>query len=306
MAMVSAGALLGGWLWAIFTIVAAAAQTARNAMQRDLIDTIGTAGATYVRFLFALPFTAVFILVLMFVLAIPFPRFGLAAIAWTVAGAATQIVATALMLAGMRQRSFSVIITYTNTEPMIIAMLGAALLGDVPNLTVVAAILVATAGVMLISWSKADGAAARDWRPAVLGLSSGLFFALSAISYRGALLTLDTSGVVMAAAATQLIGQAMQSAAILGWLGARDRPLLAAIGRAWRRSLFAGFMGAAATLFWFMAFALASAAKVRTLALVEVPMAMVVSRRVFRQGASRAEFVGMTLIVAGLVLLLNG
>ncbi len=42
--------------WIVFTVIAAAAQTARNAMQRDLIRDLGTAGATHVRFLFSLPF----------------------------------------------------------------------------------------------------------------------------------------------------------------------------------------------------------------------------------------------------------
>ena len=52
-------ALFAQWGWAVFTICASAAQTARNAMQRDLIRTLGTAGATHVRFLFALPFAAI-------------------------------------------------------------------------------------------------------------------------------------------------------------------------------------------------------------------------------------------------------
>ena len=84
----------------------------------------------------------------------------------------------------------------------------------------------------------------------------------------------------MSASAVMLMGQAMQTFAILFWLGLFDRPLLAAIASAWKRSLFAGSMGAIASLFgswpspWF------SAAKVRTLALVEVPMALFVSRGV--------------------------
>ena len=38
-------------LWMIATLIAAAAQTARNAMQQSLTATIGTIGATQVRFL---------------------------------------------------------------------------------------------------------------------------------------------------------------------------------------------------------------------------------------------------------------
>src|SRR5438552_2894903 len=44
------------WLWIVFTVLAAAGQTARNAMQRELTATLGTVGATHVRFLFGFPF----------------------------------------------------------------------------------------------------------------------------------------------------------------------------------------------------------------------------------------------------------
>ena len=37
-------------LWAVFMLIAAAAQTARNAMQRELTATLGTVGATHVAF----------------------------------------------------------------------------------------------------------------------------------------------------------------------------------------------------------------------------------------------------------------
>ena len=43
-------------LWIPFTLLAAAGQTARNAMQRELTATLGTVGATHVRFLFGFPF----------------------------------------------------------------------------------------------------------------------------------------------------------------------------------------------------------------------------------------------------------
>lgn len=317
MAIISmAGMTLGwltGWLWAIFTLCASSAQTARNAMQRDLIRTIGTGGATYVRFIFALPFTFALVLFAMYGLGHAFPYFSPAALAWTFSGAATQVIATALMLAGMRQRSFAVVIAFIKTEPVLIAIIGIALLNDTPTIAVALAIVIATAGVMLISWPKAaaegdpaQDAAARDWRPALLGLAGGLFFALSAISYRGALITLETPSIFMAASSMQMIGQLMQSLPALVYLMLFDRGTLNGMAKAWRPSLFAGTMGALASLFWFMAFALTSAAKVRTLALVEVPMAMIVSRQIFKQGASVRDYAGMALIVAGIMVLLNG
>jgi len=48
-------------LWIPATLAAAGAQTARNAMQRRLTETIGTVGATQVRFLYGFPFALLFL-----------------------------------------------------------------------------------------------------------------------------------------------------------------------------------------------------------------------------------------------------
>ena len=69
-------------------------------------------------------------------------------------------------------------------------------------------------------------------------------------------------------------------------------------------SLLAGFMGALASQFWFLALALATAASVRTLALVEVLFAQGISRFVFKQATTTREVVGIVLIVIGVVVLL--
>jgi hypothetical protein len=48
--------IVPGSLWVACTVAAAAGQTLRNAMQHSLIGTVGTVGATHVRFLYGLPF----------------------------------------------------------------------------------------------------------------------------------------------------------------------------------------------------------------------------------------------------------
>ena len=45
------------WLWIALTVGAALAQTFRNAAQRHLTASLGTLGASLVRFLYGLPFT---------------------------------------------------------------------------------------------------------------------------------------------------------------------------------------------------------------------------------------------------------
>ena len=101
------------------------------------------------------------------------------------------------------------------------------------------------------------------------------------------------------------MGLALQAVLLSVYLALRSPGAMAAIMRQWRPSLLAGFLGAFASLFWFLAFALATAASVRTLALVEVLFAQAVSVFGFRQKTTSRETVGIVLIVIGVALLVG-
>jgi drug/metabolite transporter (DMT)-like permease len=290
------------WLWAVFTVIAAFAQTLRNATQRALTGSLGTVGATHVRFLFGFPFVLVFITGLLIAIGTPLPRPGAAFWPWVIDGAFAQIAATALMLAAMGERSFVVTIAYIKTEPIQVAIFGLIFLGDAVSWPMMTAILVATAGVVIMSTKP--GGTVGGIKPTLLGLASGSMFALSAIGFRGAILQLDLPNYVMAATFTLAIGLAMQTVSLSLYLLLRDPSVLRAIVHAWRPSLFAGFLGALASQFWFLAFALATAASVRTLALVEVLLAQLIARIAFGQRTSAREALGMVLVVAGVALLI--
>jgi drug/metabolite transporter (DMT)-like permease len=292
-----------GWLWAVFTLIAAAAQTARNAMQRELTATLGTVGATHVRFLFGFPFAGLFLAGVAAASGQPLPHPGPAFWPWIVAGAGAQVLATALMLAAMGERSFVVTIAYLKTEPVQVALFGLVVLGDAVTLPLMIAILIATAGVVVMSL-KPGGATDGSWRPTLLGLSAGALFAASAIGYRGAILSLGLPNFVIAATFTLAVGLIMQAAALSCYLAAREPGVMRAILNAWRPSMFAGFMGALASQFWVLAFAIATAASVRTLALVEVLFAQAITRFWFGQPTSPREGAGIMLVVAGVALLI--
>jgi drug/metabolite transporter (DMT)-like permease len=140
-------------------------------------------------------------------------------------------------------------------------------------------------------------------RSTAIGILSGTMFALSAIGYRGAILSLNLPNFVLAATFTVAVGLAIQAGLLSLYLVLRDRKVFTAIARAWRPSLFAGFMGAFASEFWFLAFAIASAANVRTLALVEVLFAQLVTRFVFKQPTTPRELLGVLLVVIGVAVL---
>jgi drug/metabolite transporter (DMT)-like permease len=288
------------WLWAVFTLIAAAAQTARNATQRELTATLGTVGATHVRFLFGFPFALVFLAGVMITTGIAVPRPGAIYWPWIAFGAVTQIAATALMLSAMNDRSFVVIYACIKTEPVHVALFGLIVLGDPVTPLMAVAIVIATVGVVIMGLKPGTR---MDVRATLLGLAAGAGFAISAVGYRGAILSLGLPSYVMAATFTLAVGLAIQAGALSVYLWLRDPAVLSAIVRAWRPSLFAGFLGALASQFWFLAFAIASVAAVRTLALVEVLFAQAISRFVFKQVTTPRELFGIVLIVIGVVLL---
>ena len=90
------------------------------------------------------------------------------------------------------------------------------------------------------------------------------------------------------------------------WLLVREPSTLHAVLRAWRPSLAAGFLGAFASANWFLAFALTNPARVRTLGLVEILIAGLVSRRLFAQKPSSRDVTGIALVVGGIALLFSG
>jgi drug/metabolite transporter (DMT)-like permease len=294
--------MIASWLWIVFTITAAFFQTLRNAMQRELTTSLGTVGATHVRFLFGFPFALLSLIGVLLVTGVPLPRPSLSFWPWVIDGAAAQIAATALMLMAMGQRSFVVTIAYIKTEPIQVAIFGLIFLGDAVTLPMMAAILVATTGVLIMSFKP--GGMVGGVKPTLIGLASGGMFALSAIGYRGAILSLGLPNFVMAATFTLVVGLVMQAVILSLYLWLRQPSAMIAILRAWKPSLFAGLMGALASQFWFLAFAIATAASVRTLALIEVLFAQIVARVMFGQRTTAREAIGMVLVVAGVGLLI--
>jgi len=288
------------WLWALFTLIAAASQTVRNAAQRELTSTLGTIGATHVRFLFGFPFALAFLLVVLVATGVPLPRPPAIFWAWVLDGALAQAAATALMLAAMNDRSFVVVYAYIKTEPVQAALFGLVFLGDIVTLPMAAAILIATTGVVIMALKPGT---TLGLKATMLGLAAGAMFALSAVGFRGAILSLASPNYVMAATFTMVIGLTIQVALLSPYLLLRNPAVMRSILRAWRPSMLAGFLGALASQFWFLAFALATAASVRTVALVEVLFAQAISAFVFKQPTTRREALGIVLIVAGVGLL---
>jgi len=190
------------WLWIPITLWAAFAQSLRNAAQRHLTRELGTIGATSVRFLYGLPFAIVWLLAVKYFTGASWPTLHATFFSWVVIAALAQIAGTALLLRVMAERNFAVGVAYSKTEAVQVAIIAVLFLGDRLSMTATLAVIVATVGVLLMS-TTTDAhpirAVLNGWtsRSAWFGLAGGAAFALSAVGFRGATVSLlDTHYLV--------------------------------------------------------------------------------------------------------------
>lgn len=290
-------------LWILSTVLAAAAQTARNAMQSGLTRSLGVLGATQVRFLFGLPFALVLLAAAALVTQSALPAISARFLLFTAGGAVMQILATALLLRAMHGGSFSVATALSKTEAVQIAVFGLLILGDELTLLRSVAIVVATLGVVLMAVKPGEKWTAAGLAPVLLGVASGGCFALAAVGFRGGILALEDGGYWLRASFTLAWSLGIQALLLGLYMLAVAREALAGSFRLWRQSVLAGLMGALASQFWFLGFSLTSAANVRTLGLVEVLFAWGVGHHMLRQRVAPRAVAGMVLVVAGVALL---
>ncbi len=295
-------------IWIPITVFAALAQTIRNAAQRHLVADLGTLGATLVRFLYGLPFAAVWLAVVLVATGVAIPAFGAPFVAWALVGGVSQIGGTALLLRTMEERNFAVGVAYSKTDVVQIAVFSAVLLGEMLNLRAMLAVVCGTLGVLLLSpaskerplRSLVEGLGSRS---ALLGIGSGACMALASVAFRAATHALGSSSFLLDAAVTLVVAQALQTLILGGWLWMRDRQVVLRTLSAWRPSLFAGLMGAAASAGWFTAFAIKPVTYVRTLGLIEIVFSYGVSRRFFREQLTPREIVAVALLALGVALI---
>lgn len=293
------------WIWIPIVLWAAFAQTVRNAAQKSLTAAHGTLPATLVRFVYGLPFAALWLAGVMGYSGATLPAVSVSLFAWVTLGGVTQILGTALLLAAMERTNFAVASAYSKTEVLQVAVLAVILLGEAVTAASALAIVVATAGVVLLSARDARNAPGSSWlsQAAVFGIGSGALFAAAAVGYRGATVALGEPNPAVAGAYVLVWAQTIQSVLLGGYLYVRQRKGLVAVLGAWRVSLFAGLMGAAASAGWFTAFAMRNAADVRALGLIEVLFSYAIARRMFGERTTALEGSGMALLIAGLAML---
>ncbi|MBO9622367.1 MAG: EamA family transporter [Sphingomonas sp.] len=289
-------------LWAAATVAASAFQVGRNALQRSMMSRTGPWGATLVRFLFGLPFSIVFTLVALAMSHDLHPQFGWPFWWPALAGALAQVLATAALLTAMHQAGFAVGTALQQSSVPLAAIVGLAVFGD--NLSWIgwSGVALTTLGLAILVWPRKAADAKHPALGVALGIISGLCFGFALNAFRHAGLRLEPDHPFFAATASVTIVQAMQAGVLTLFLLLRDRPALVAVLRGWRESLGAGLCGACASAGWFLALNLAPAAAVRALGVIEMPMAAAAGHRLFREGLTLRQLLGVAIVTIGVAM----
>jgi drug/metabolite transporter (DMT)-like permease len=288
-------------LWILLTLAAAPLQVARNVLKRTLLGDAGPWGATLVRFLFGLPFALAMFAVATALTPGAEPHFSWRLAIAVSVGAVSQVVATAALLVAMRHAGFAVATVMQQASLPLSALAGWGLFADRLSPMSVGGILLTTAGLVVLSWPRRDQVKGATLG-VILGLSSGVAFAVTLNAYRQAGLTLEPRHPIYSGIACVCIAQALQSTGLVLLLAIWQRSALVAVARSWRQSLGAGFFGAAASACWFGALAMAPAGQVRAVGVVEAPIAAAAGRRLFKERLTARQLAGGALAALGVVL----
>ena len=295
--------------WIVITIAAAFLQNLRSALQKYLQGSLGTTGASFVRFGFGFPLAIAYVLGLHYLAGYAFPQLNGGFVFWAVLGGLAQIFATILLVYLFSLRNFAVGTAYSKTEPVQAAIFGLIILGERLTPGAIAAIVVGVAGVMMISVARMPLSwrnllVALTGRTALIGIASGAVFGISAVAYRSASLSLDGPNAVMQAAVTLACVTTFQTVFMLVWMVIKDKSEIGRVARAWRSSALVGLAGVTGSACWFTAMTLQQVAYVRALGQIELVFTFMASIFLFRERINRMETAGCLLIVAGILLLL--
>lgn len=295
--------------WIAITITAAFLQNLRSALQKHLQGSLGTRGASFVRFGYGFPVAIVYVLGLHLIGHYAFPALNWTFAIWSVIGGLSQIFATILLVHLFSLRNFAVGTAYSKTEPVQAAIFGFVLLGERLTIGAVASIIVGVFGVMLISMARLplslrNLVTALTGRTALIGVASGAVFGISAVSYRSASLSLEAPNPVMAAAVTLACVTTFQTVFMLIWMLLKDRNEIVQVARSWRSSSLVGLAGVLGSVCWFTAMTLQQVAYVRALGQIELVFTFMASFFLFHERVNRMEIIGCLLIVGGIIGLL--
>ena len=287
-------------LWIIATLCAASFQTIRFTLQKILADgNLSPLGATYSRFIFAAPWIVLFSLIFLLLTNVSIPDLESQFLLFAVGGGLAQILATVCVILVFKSRNFAVGITLKKTEVILTALVGLILISEGVSTISMFLICLGGAGVFFLS-KKVSSVDRSNFsilnKSAVYGLLSGLLFAISAVCYRSATLSVVSDLVYLRAGFTLLIVILSQSFVMTIWLALVEPGQIKLVWLERKKGFWVGVTSLGGSFFWFTAFTLQNAAYVKAVGQIELIFSLLITTLFFKERILNREILGMLLI----------
>ena len=287
-------------MWIIATLCAASFQTIRFTLQKILADgNLSPLGATYSRFIFAAPWIVLFSLIFLLLTNVSIPDLESQFLLFAVGGGLAQILATVCVILVFKSRNFAVGITLKKTEVILTALVGLILIGEGVSTISMFLICLGGAGVFFLS-KKVSSVDRSNFsilnKSAVYGLLSGLLFAISAVCYRSATLSVVSDLVYLRAGFTLMIVILSQSFVMTIWLALFEPGQIKLVWLERKKGFWVGVTSLGGSFFWFTAFTLQNAAYVKAVGQIELIFSLLITTLFFKERILNREILGMLLI----------
>jgi len=297
------------WIWIPITFLAAFMQAARTAGQKYLTKDFSAVGASYVRFLWGLPFALAYLWFLQQNGGYELPEANWKFFLFAALAGFSQITATVLLVFLFSLRNFAVGSTYARTEALLTAVVGALFFHEALAGAGWVAIAIGALGVVLINLTRTgisgENLVRRLFQPAAgVGLASGLGFAGASLFLRQASLSLGLDDWLYAAAVTLVMVLLIQTVVMSLYIVINASDQLAAMIPNWRGCLFVGITSVIGSAGWFTAMTIERAAYVKALGQVELLFTLALSILFFKERSTPKELLGMALVAGSIVVLL--
>jgi len=278
-------------------------QAVRTAGQKQLSSHLNAMATTAVRYVYALPFAAVYLFFMLDFKQVELPSLNDQFLQYALIASVMQIIGTACLVAAFKYRNFAVATSLAKTEAIQVAVVGALVFSTALSLLGWLSVVVGVVGVLIVSKVKFTYADVFQNPGAGFGLASGLALAITTLLIREASLALNTD-LMVSAAVTLLFMITVQSFISLVYVYLQDKKQLQTMVIQWRLCLFVGITSVIGSIGWFTAASFQNAAYVKALGQVEFFITLFLTYRIFKEKISKKELLGMFLIIASVVILL--
>ena len=295
-------------MWVITTLIATTLQTLRNAFSKKISKTVSSDGVSLARFLYALP-----VMVIIYFVARQFwgdvEIMSNSFFFYAFLFAIFQALATFFLAELFHYKNFAVSVTLIKTEVIFLAILGILFLGEQIVPLGWLGIAISLLGLIIASLAKAkielkNIKEAFKGKGVYFGVSSAISFAIAIVLIKHAMTLLSADILIMRPIFALLIVLMMQVSFMFPIAYFKNKSGVIAILKNPLFPALSGLSSAFASVFWFWAYAIANVTYVKVVGQVEFIIGVLISLIFFKEKIYKNEYIGMALIVLGVIILI--